>query len=156
MSDGERTESEQERLNRELIELLNELRVALPGVQVLFAFLLTIPFTQRFAALDDVDRGVYFGAVMTAALSIVFLMAPSAHHRMRFREHVKEELIHAANRFAAVGLLFLALSTAAVLYLIADQLYEGWIAALLACVTGVAVVLFWFVFPRRYRPNEGH
>jgi Family of unknown function (DUF6328) len=86
-------ESPGERANRELIELLNELRVALPGVQVLFAFLLTVPFTQRFDVLDATERRVYYAAVMTTAVSTLFLIAPTAHHRLRFRSGVKEQLL---------------------------------------------------------------
>src|SRR3954470_21809839 len=85
----ERTETEKQRVDRELIEMLNELRVALPGVQVLFAFLLTLPFTQGFDKISDNERRWFFLSVVLAALSSMFLIAPSAHHRLRFRSTAK-------------------------------------------------------------------
>jgi hypothetical protein len=98
-------ESAAERANRELIELLNELRVALPGVQVLFAFLLVVPFSDRFDRLDASDRRVYFAAVLATVASTICLMAPTAHHRLRFRSGIKEQLLRVGNVFAIVGLV---------------------------------------------------
>jgi len=86
-------EERDERLNRELIELLNELRVALPGVQVLFAFLLVLPFQRRFGELGPGDRAVYFTAFLCTALASALLIAPSAYHRLRFREHDKDHML---------------------------------------------------------------
>src|SRR5688572_5006673 len=83
-------EAEKERIDRELIELLNELRVALPGVTVLFGFLLTLPFTGGFDRITGADRAVYFIAVVLTVLSSAFFVAPSAHHRIRFRDRAKE------------------------------------------------------------------
>src|SRR3954463_12147179 len=100
-------ETRKERIDRELIELLNELRVALPGVQVLFAFLLAIPFQQGFERIGDGDRRVYFTAVVPTSLASAFLIAPSAHHRMRFRSKSKEQLLVAASVYAIIGLAFL-------------------------------------------------
>src|SRR4051794_27377746 len=91
-------ETEPERLNRELDQLLNELRVALPGVQVLLAFLLTAVFSNGFGRVDEDGRAVYLSAVLMAALASIFLIAPTIHHRLRFREGVKEELIRMVNR----------------------------------------------------------
>src|SRR5437588_7891756 len=92
------------RLNRELIELLNELRVGLPGVQVLFAFLLTVPFTQRFSRLDSIQRDIYFLAVLSTALASAFLIAPSAYHRLRWRQRDKERMLETSNHMAVIGL----------------------------------------------------
>src|SRR6059058_4200036 len=99
MTDGpdHGTESRHERVNRELIELLNELRVALPGVQVLFAFLLTVPFTQRFGKTTEIERDIYFVTLILAALSSVLLIAPSSQHRLLFRKRDKERLLLRAN-----------------------------------------------------------
>jgi MFS family permease len=144
-------ESPSERANRELIELLNELRVALPGVQVLFAFLLTIPFSQRFGQLDDGDRRVYFAAVLATAAATLCLIAPSAHHRLRFRSGVKEHLLHVANVFTIVGLVLLAFATTAVTFVITDVIYPGTVPGVVAGVMAGAFVLAWFVVPLLYR-----
>jgi hypothetical protein len=146
-------ESSAERANRELIELLNELRVATTGVQVLFAFLLTVPFTQRFEDLDAADRRVYYLAVITTAAATLFLLAPTAHHRLRFRSGVKEPLLHVANAFALVGMVLVAVATALVVYLITDMLYDATAAAVAAACLGGAFVIVWFVAPMAYRPQ---
>ena len=97
-------ESEEERHNRELIELLNELRVALPGVQVLFAFLLAVPFANGFPKLSALDRDVFFVAFIATALSTVCLIAPSSYHRLRWRQRDKERLLHISNVLTIIGL----------------------------------------------------
>jgi hypothetical protein len=152
---GEQTvkedESPGERANRELIELLNELRVALPGVQVLFAFLLTVPFTQRFGELGPGDRRVYCVAVVATAVATVLLIAPTAHHRLRFREGIKEHLLLVSNVLAVAGLVLMALAITAVTYIIADMLYAGRTAAITAACLAGAFALAWFVLPFVYR-----
>jgi hypothetical protein len=147
-------ESKRERVNRELIELLNELRVALPGVQVLFAFLLIVPFSQGWEHIRGRDRNVYFAAVLLTALSTALLIAPSAHHRMRFRDSVKEQILRDATRFAIAGLASLALATAATLYLITDVVYRSDLAAVVAAAFGFGVIAFWFLYPLRYQPDD--
>jgi hypothetical protein len=144
-------ESPGERANRELIELLNELRVALPGVQVLFAFLLTVPFTQRFDVLDATQRRVYYAAVMTTAVSTLFLIAPTAHHRLRFRSGVKEQLLRVANVLALIGVALLAVAISLVTYLITDMLYDSTAAAVATACLGAAFAIVWFVIPLAYR-----
>src|SRR3954471_13947215 len=101
-------ETEKERLDRELIELLNELRVALPGVQVLFAFLLGLPFTQRFEQIDGATEVMYVVSLVSAAAASAFLIAPSAHHRLRWRSRDKERLLRTSNRQAIAGTALLA------------------------------------------------
>jgi hypothetical protein len=147
-----------ERADRELIELLNELRVALPGVQVLFAFLLGIPFTQRFAQLDASDRRVFFGAVLATAAATICLMAPSAHHRLRFRSGVKESLLNVANVLAIVGFVLLAVAITAVTYVITDEMYPGTLPAVVAAVLAAGFGLVWFVLPWFFRrkPTPPH
>ena len=97
-------ESEKERLDRNLLELLNELRVALPGVQVLFAFLLTVPFTQRFSTLTSTQEKVYYATLLLTTVSTVLLIAPSAHHRINFRQQDKAYIVFLANRLTIAGL----------------------------------------------------
>src|SRR5438309_6046704 len=101
---AEDEESQKERRDRELIELLNELRVALPGVQVLFAFLLIVPFSNGFPRMTSLQRDVYFVAFLCALVSAVLLIAPSIHHRLRFRAQYKEQLLLRANRLTIVGM----------------------------------------------------
>jgi MFS family permease len=148
---GKDEESAAERANRELIELLNELRVALPGVQVLFAFLLTVPFSQRFGDLDAGDRRVYFAAVLATVAATICLIAPSAHHRLRFRSGVKEQLLRVANVFAIVGLALVAFAVTAVTYVIAGEIYPGTVPRVVGAVLAGAFVMVWFVMPIFFR-----
>jgi uncharacterized protein DUF6328 len=134
-------ESKDERLDRELIELLNELRVALPGVQVLFAFLLAVPFTQRFNQLTAVQQDVFFAAFLSTAVSTALLIAPSAYHRLRWRERDKEHLLATSNRLAIAGTVFLAAAIIGVVYLVTDLLF-GIVATLVATIL-VAIMFAW-------------
>jgi hypothetical protein len=149
---AEDRESAPERANRELIELLNELRVALPGVQVLFAFLLIVPFSQGYDKLDAGDRRVYFIAVLATVATTICLVAPTAHHRLRFRSGVKEQLLHVANIFAIVGLVLLAFAIAAVTYVITDVVYPGTLPRIVTGILAAAFAVVWFVLPVFYRP----
>src|SRR6195952_5555407 len=117
-------EDDAERLDRELIELLNELRVVMPGVQVLFGFLLTVPFQQRFTTIDDFQRIVYFVTVLLTAASAAFLMGPSAFHRLTFREGQKPYLVELGSRQAIAGMVLLALAMNGVLLLLTDILFH--------------------------------
>jgi Family of unknown function (DUF6328) len=153
-SDEDRTE----RINRELIELLNELRVALPGVQVLFAFLLAVPFAQGFTHTTDFQRALFFVVLSLTAVSLALLVAPSAWHRIRFRQQDKERILQASNKMSIGGLGFLALAVTGAVMLIADFIYSP----TLTIVSGaIAVILFgmlWYVLPllgpRGPRPGE--
>ncbi len=140
-------ESKGERLNRELMELLQELRVVIPGVQVLLAFLLTVPFQQRFAQIPGSMRNAFFGAIAAATLATAFLIAPSVHHRMWWRAGEKERLVRTGNRMAIVGTVFLATAIVLALYVIADVLFTTDLAVL----TGIgALVVFgglWYLDP---------
>jgi|SoiMethySBSTD1v2_1073268.scaffolds.fasta_scaffold31651_6 uncharacterized protein DUF6328 len=144
-------ESPDERADRELIELLNELRVALPGVQVLFAFLLTIPFAQRFEVLDAGDRRIYFAAVVATAAATLFLVAPTAHHRIRFRDAVKEHLLRVANLFALAGLACLAFAITAATFVVTDVIYPGTLPRVMAATLAGAFVVGWLVVPLLFR-----
>jgi hypothetical protein len=137
-------EDEAERLDRELIELLNELRVVMPGVQVLFGFLLTVPFQQRFETIDDFQRIVYFVTLLLVAAASAFLMGPSAFHRLTFREGQKPYLVRLGTRQTIVGMALLALAMNGVLLLLTDLLFH---ATTVAIVVTVMVGLFgwlWF------------
>jgi hypothetical protein len=149
-------ETKSDRLDRELIELLNELRVALPGVQVLFAFLLTLPFTRGWPQLGHTERVMYFVALLLAAVASGFLIAPSAHHRLRFRHRDKEQLILWGNRMALCGLVSLALAIAASIAVVADFLYGGSIGLPLAGAALLFLGVLWFGVPRLYagEPEE--
>jgi hypothetical protein len=150
-AESTRDESEEERLDRNLTELLNELRVALPGVQVLFAFLLGVPFTQRFAELASYQEDVYFGTLVCAAVATAFLIAPSAHHRIEFRLRDKRHIVFAANRYAIIGLAFLALAMTGVVLLVTDFIF-GVVATVLATsLTLLLFALLWYILPLRRR-----
>ena len=153
-SEQDDEEGRKERLNRELIELLNELRVALPGVQMLFAFLLIVPFSQRFPKLTELQRGVYFGAFLAAAVASALLIAPSAYHRLRFRHHDKERMLETSNRLSIAGTVFLALSMSGVSFLITDVLFGGSAAAVVAAAIGGTFAWFWFVLPLSRRARD--
>jgi hypothetical protein len=149
-------EGEKERVDRELIELLNELRVALPGVQVLFAFLLILPFQQGWQQISDVERHVYFAALASSAVASALLIAPSVYHRLNFRRRSKERMLYDSTRMAIAGAAFVAIGIACAVFLVADVVY-GTPAALV--VTLVAVALYgglWFVLPllRRRDPDD--
>ena len=140
-------EDEQQRLNRELIELLNELRVALPGVQVLFAFLLIVPFSQGFSSVSPQQRYIYFATLVCTGISAALLIAPSSHHRLLWRQHVKEERLRAANRLAVGGLAFLALAMVGAIFFITDVLFGGVAAAVSAVGLGAVLVWYWYAQP---------
>ena len=155
--EGPARETHKERLDRELIELLNELRVILPGIQVLFAFLLTVPFSQRFEALSPAQKGAYFAAVLLTAASTAFLITTPSYHRHLFREYEKERLLHLSNALTIAGIVSLAGAMVAVLWLITTMLYDG--AAAAAVAVGGAVVLggLWVLLPvtRRLQRRAG-
>lgn len=139
---GQPGEDKGERINRELIELLNELRVALPGVQVLFAFLLAVPFSQRFSQASDFQRGLFFGTLLCTAISAALLIAPSAYHRLHFRQGNKEELLLSSNRFMIGGLTFLAAAMVGAIVLITNVLYGD--AASICFGLAAAALFGWF------------
>jgi Family of unknown function (DUF6328) len=131
-------------LNRELIELLNELRVALPGVQVLFAFLLAVPFANGWQRVTNFQRDVFFVAFLCTTAATILLIAPSTYHRLRWREHDKEHMLVTANRLTIAGGVFLAAAMVSVVLLISDLLFSlGW-ALLATVVVAAAFVWFWY------------
>jgi predicted membrane channel-forming protein YqfA (hemolysin III family) len=147
-------ESKDERLDRELIELLNELRVALPGVQVLFAFLLTVPFSQRFGQLTGLQRDVYFGTFLATALASLLFIAPTAYHRLRWRDRDKEQLLQTSNREAIAGTVFLATAITGTVFVITDVLFGvPWASAIAGAFAGLLVWL-WYGIPLTRRARE--
>jgi hypothetical protein len=151
--DSGRFESEEQRADRNLSDLLQELRVALPGVQVLFAFLLTVPFTQRFDDLSDFDEKLYFGVLITVALATVLLVAPTAGHRILFRRQQKEYIVTISNNLALVGMFLLAVSMCGAIALISDFLFGAATAIISTVVMAAAFVGFWFAGPIIRRAN---
>jgi hypothetical protein len=137
-------EDEGERLDRELLELLNELRVVMPGVQLLFAFLLTVPFQQRFAQVTDFQRIVYVITLVLTAASVAFLMAPSAFHRLTFREGQKPYLVKLGTRQTIVGMALMALAMNGAVLLVVDALFRWPTVAVI--VTGTSLLFAWLWF----------
>jgi drug/metabolite transporter (DMT)-like permease len=142
-----REESEEERADRNLSDLLQELRVALPGVQVLFAFLLTVPFSQRFDSLSEFEEDLYFGVLISVALATVLLVAPTAGHRILFRRQQKEFIVSLSNRLALAGLLLLAISMTGAIALISHFIFGTTVAVISTIVMAAAFVGFWFFGP---------
>ncbi|WP_394846030.1 DUF6328 family protein [Pendulispora brunnea] len=157
---SENTESPHDRVNRELTELLSELRIALPGVQMLFAFLLTVPFHETFAKLSDFLRGVFFFTFVMTTVAGIFLIAPSSNHRIAFRAPDKERLLLRANGFAVIGIAFLALAICGAVFLISGMLVgERW-APWITLLPFLLIVATWYVVPlwrraraRAHRPS---
>ncbi len=144
-------ESKEEKLNRELIELLNELRVALPGVQILFAFLLTVPFTPRFPVLSEFQRIEYFVTLLAAGVAAMLLIAPTSYHRILFRCGDKEYLVRVANRYTMAGLLFVAIAMVGVVLLVSDMMFSQPFAFAMAGAAGVGAAFAWYALPIRRR-----
>ena len=146
-----RDETEEERLDRNLGELLQELRVALPGVQVLFAFLLAVPFQQHFSAITPFERDVYFATLLLTATSAVMLIAPSAYHRLTFHFQQKRRLVFLANRFAIAGLAFLALAMTGAIVMITEVLFDPTMTAITGALAFAMFLVFWLLLPLRRR-----
>jgi hypothetical protein len=146
-----RNETDLERLDRNLSELLGELRVALPGVQVLFAFLLAVPFNQRFSQVSSFEETVYLVVLLLTAVASAFLIAPSAYHRIEFRQHDKEHVVFLANKFAIAGFGFLALAMSGAVLLVTSFLYSDVTAALATAFAGTTFLLLWYAAPLRRR-----
>jgi hypothetical protein len=144
---AEQAPDKQHDLDRELIELLNELRVALPGVQVLFAFLLAVPFANGWTRVTDLQRDVFFVAFIATAAASILLIAPSAHHRLLWREGNKENMLRTANTLAIAGTVFLAIGMTAAVFLIADILFRAWWAALTTALVAGGFAWFWYGLP---------
>ena len=153
-------ESRSERINRELIELINELRVALVGVQVLFAFLLAVPFAQGFVKTTDFQKDLFFVVLCSTAIASALMVAPSAYHRINFRAKDKEQMLRTSNGLMIGGLAFLGLSIVGAVVLVADYIYDSSAVPIACAIIGAALYAgLWFLLPviRRdpeVQPNE--
>jgi predicted membrane channel-forming protein YqfA (hemolysin III family) len=153
---SDKREGRQERLDRELIELLNELRVVLPGVQVLFAFMLTVPFTNRFSSITNEQRQVFFVSFLLTTAATALLIAPSAYHRLRWRQRDKEQMLRTANRLSIGGLVLLAFVLVGVVFLVTDLLFHAAAAVTVTAAVGAFFGWFWYGLPlwrRRQDPD---
>ncbi|MGY1592363.1 DUF6328 family protein [Geodermatophilus sp. SYSU D00965] len=154
-SDGEPGESRKQRIDRELIELLNELRVALPGVQFLFAFLLVVPFQPGGEELTEFQRDVYFVTLLAAAVATGLLIAPAAQHRVLFRQHDKENLLRRSHRSAFAGLIVLALAISSAVLLVTDVVFAALQAWITAGAVALLLVWWWIAVPYWARAHSG-
>jgi len=153
MSDDQRGgaehEGEKERLTRNLNELLQELRVTQTGVQILTGFLLTLPFSQRFKDLDNVQRGAYLAILCGSVIATGLIIAPVAFHRVLFRHGERKWLVGAANWAARAGLVALALTTSGVVWLVFDLVTDRTLASIAGAVALLFFAIVWVVIPLR-------
>jgi hypothetical protein len=141
-----RDEDERKR-DRQMIELLNELRIALPGVQILFAFLLTVPFAQGFQRTTSFQRNLFFVTLMATAVSTICLIAPTATHRLRFHKGDRPYIIETANVMLIAGLVFLAIAIIGAVVLITDFLFGGAVVWIYPGLLALMLAVLWFVLP---------
>lgn len=144
-----RHETSHERLDRNLEELTGELRVVVTGVQVLFAFLLIVPFNSGFAHVGSFERAVYFVTLVLAALAAVCTIAPSAQHRFLFRHDDKHHIVFNSNRVVIAGLTFLALAMCGCLLLVTTKLFGVTAGVLTAVLGSLPFAVLWFAMPIR-------
>jgi hypothetical protein len=145
----ERNETQKERLDRNFTELLGGLRVALPGVQVLFAFLLVVPFNQGYSRMTAFDKDAYFATLMCTTLASILLIAPTVQHRLAFRRDDKAHLVAMANRLSIAGLGALALAMIGAILLVTNVVFGALAAALATAVVSGAFATIWYGVPLR-------
>ena len=151
----EEGETEKERLDRNFQELLQGLRVALPGVQFLFAFLLILPFQQGYAYTNSTQEKIYFATLIFTAIASACLIAPPVRHRILFRQGVKDWILFNSNKVVTVGFVFLALAITGAMILIADFVYDEVAAMAMAALVGGALAYLWFISAILERQREG-
>jgi hypothetical protein len=144
-------ESADERHNRQLVELLNELRVALPGVQMLFGFLLAVPFAQRFASITVDQRRIYYASFIAAAAASICFIAPASFHRIVWRRGLKRRLLHFANVLTIVGTVFLAIAIVGSVAFVSSVLYGSAVEITITTVLAGALAVLWYVIPLGFR-----
>jgi hypothetical protein len=149
-------EQEKARVDRELIELLNEIRVALPGIQVLFAFLLILPFQSGFDSIDAVDRAVLLAALVASAVASILLIAPSIYHRLNFRRKNKERMLFDANGLLVAGTACTGAAMILAVYLVVDVVAGAVVALIATGGIGAALLALWLALPlvRRREPDD--
>jgi cation transport ATPase len=157
VADREPRERSKEELDQEWGELVEEHRLAMPGVQVLFGFLLILPFQNRFRELSTQQEYVYFSALLCATVAIVLLISPTAAHRIRWRQSDKEVLLRRATRTAIAATVFMAASMTGSVYLITDYLFGEPATAIVTAIVAALFAGFWYVLPvvRRLRDRTG-
>jgi hypothetical protein len=148
-------ETEKDRLNRNLDQLLQELRVVLPGVQVLFAFLLAVPFSTRFNRVDQFERVVFFIALIFTAISVVLLLSPSIQHRILFRHDQKPYLVRTGTVMTIAGMTALAIAMTLSIVLVAHFLYGTWAASITGATAFVSIAAIWYALPIERRRHAG-
>ena len=148
-SQTDRPEGQQQRFARELLEILNELRVALPGVQMLFGFMLVAPFSTRFSELQELERGVFFAGFVATALASALLIAPSVYHRLHWRREIddKERMLQTFTSLAVAGAVFLAIAMSCSIYVVTAFLFPGYLPRFATAISGIAFFFFWFALP---------
>ena len=146
---------ERERTERQMAELLQELRVALPGVQILFAFLLTVPFAQGFQQVTSFQRNLFFVTLVCTAISTACLIAPTATHRLRFHKRDRTYVIESANSLLIAGLAFLALAIIGAVALITDYLFDGAARWIWPAIVAVVIAGLWFARPLARSDSSG-
>lgn len=147
-------ESTEERLDRNTIELLNELRVAGTGIQVMFAFLLVVPFQTGWRHVDSFERTVYFVTLLLVATAAFLLMAPPIHHRILFRHGERRFLVQTANNFAIAGMVMLAFGFVGILVLLSDVVVGGVAPAIVGVLAATFLAGLWFAVPVIRRSHE--
>jgi hypothetical protein len=148
-------EPKREDLDREHDELFHELRSMIPGTQVLFAFLLTVAFTNRFRDITELQRRVYYATFICAGVALVLLVAPAVYHRVRFRQRDKERMMRYANREALAASVMMVASISGTVFLITDLLFsDAWASVATGLIAALAAGLWW-VIPLRQRLKDG-
>jgi O-antigen/teichoic acid export membrane protein len=153
-ADDGRDETREERLDRNTIEMVQELRVGAVGVQVLFAFLLVVPFNAGWKLTTGFEHAVYYATLICIAAATVLLIAPSIHHRVLFRQGEKPFLIGLGNRLMITAMVFVAAGMAGIFVLISDFVFGGWAAAVGGVVTAAVVTGLWFGVPLWHRAHS--
>jgi len=147
--------NESDRRDRQMSELLSELRIALPGVQILFAFLLTAPFAQGFQRITDTQKTLFYATLLATAASLICLIAPSATHRMRFHKSDRAFIVESANKFLIAGLAFMGTAIVLAIAMVTDFLYDHWIVWVAPSAIAVVLAGVWFIRPALRRESSG-
>jgi hypothetical protein len=153
-AEAERDETRPQRLDRNTVELLNELRIAATGIQVMFAFLLIVPFNTGWKQVDGFERTVYFVTLLVVALAAFLLMAPPIHHRLLFRHGEKPFLIRVGNYMAISGMVCLGLGFIGILVLVSDVVVGGAAPAVVGVLAAAVIAGLWFLLPLVRREEE--
>ena len=147
--------NESDKRDRQMSELLSELRVALPGVQILFAFLLTAPFAQGFQRITETQKTLFYATLLATAASLICLIAPSATHRMRFHKSDRAFIVESANKFLIAGLAFMGTAIVLAIAMVTDFLYDHWIVWVAPSAIAVVLAGVWFIRPALRRESSG-